>query len=76
MSGSTRYRNRIDAVCIQKLLRQICRHVKSDIYAYFIDYAKAFERCQHQKIITSLRKVGVDYRDIRIFTNLFWNQRA
>ena len=46
------------------------------IYACFIDYAKAFDRVQYTKLITYLRNINIDNRDIRLITNLYWEQTA
>lgn len=52
------------------------RENKKDIYACFIDYAKAFDRVHHKEIINCLEKIGVDGKDIRLITNLYWHQKA
>ena len=49
---------------------------QKDIYACFIDCAKAFDRVQHTKIIECLKNIKVDYRNIRLITNLYWEQKA
>lgn len=65
-----------EALFTLQVLLQRCRDVSCDVYACFIDYAKAFDRCQHQKMVTALQRVGLDEKDIRIIMNLYWNQRA
>lgn len=48
-----------------------------DIYSYFIDYHKAFDSVQCDKLIEILKSIGInDDRDLRIITNLYWNQLA
>ena len=47
-----------------------------EIYACFIDYAKAFDRVQHHEMISCLERTGVDGKDIRLITNLYWHQKA
>ena len=49
---------------------------QKDIYACFIDYAKAFDRVQHAKFIECLKNIKVDYRGISLITNLYWEQKA
>ena len=46
------------------------------LYVCFIDYAKAFDRVQHQKAFECLRNTRMDSKDMRVITNLYWNQRA
>ncbi|KMQ95932.1 endonuclease-reverse transcriptase [Lasius niger] len=65
-----------EALFAMQVLIQRCRNMNCDVFACFIDYTKAFDRCQHQKIILDLRRVGVDDKDIRVIANLYWNQRA
>lgn len=65
-----------EALFTMQVLIQRCRDMKCDVFACFIDYTKAFDRCQHQKMISGLRRIGVDDKDIRIIANLYWNQRA
>lgn len=47
-----------------------------DIYTCFVDYQKAFDKIQHQKMIQVLKSTGMDDKDLRIIQNLYWNQTA
>ncbi|GFR93647.1 retrovirus-related Pol polyprotein LINE-1 [Elysia marginata] len=47
-----------------------------EIYACFIDYAKAFDRVQHSEMIRILEKIGIDGKDIRIIAHFYWHQKA
>ncbi|GFR88423.1 retrovirus-related Pol polyprotein LINE-1 [Elysia marginata] len=47
-----------------------------EIYACFIDYAKAFDRVHHTEMIRILEKIGIDGKDIRIIAHLYWYQKA
>ena len=38
--------------------------VQRDIYACFIDYAKAFDKVRHSQMIECLKKIGTDGKDI------------
>ena len=61
------------------ILRLICeRHleVQKDIYTYFLDYEKAFERLRHAPLIQCLREIEVDGKGIKIIINLYWDQTA
>ena len=60
-------------------MRLICERygeVDKDIYACFIDYEKAFDRVNHESMIKCLRDIGVDGKDIKLITNLYWTQKA
>jgi len=58
------------------ILLQKCRGQRKDIFVCFIDYEKALNRVQHEKLIDVLRRTGVDDKDIRIIKNLYWRQKA
>ena len=47
-----------------------------EVYGCFIDYAKAFDRVKHEKLIEILENLGVDGKDIRLIVNLYWDQTA
>ena len=49
---------------------------KKDIYICFIDYEKAFERVNHEKLIEQLKLAGLDGKDARIIASLYWKQAA
>ena len=60
-------------------MRLICERyseVDKDIYACFIDYEKAFDRVNHEEMIKCLIDIGVDGKDIKLITNLYWSQKA
>lgn len=59
-----------------QVLIQRCRDVNCDVYACLIDYEKAFDRVQHQKMINILNDADLDDKDLRIISNLYWNQTA
>lgn len=57
-------------------ITQRCIEKQQDIYACFIDYAKAFDRVHHTHMIKCMEKIGIDGKDIRIITSLYWHQKA
>ena len=65
-----------DAIFCYNILAQKQLEVQKDLYACFIDYAKAFDRVKHSEVIKSLIKAGMDGKDIRIITELYWCQKA
>ena len=50
--------------------------MRKDLYACFIDYAKAFDRVKHSEIVEARAKTGMDGKDIRVITELYWYQKA
>lgn len=43
---------------------------------YFIDYEKAFNEVQHDKLMDILKGLIIDRKDIRRMKNLCWRQTA
>ncbi|XP_060527658.1 uncharacterized protein LOC132702847 [Cylas formicarius] len=52
------------------------RDVSCDVSACFIDYQKAFDNVQHNKLIEILKEIGLGEKDLRIIANLYWQQTA
>ena len=50
--------------------------VQKDVYACFIDYAKAFDKVLHSVLIESLESIGLDGKYTRLITNLYWEKTA
>ena len=50
--------------------------MNKEVYACFIDYEKAFDRVNQQKMIESLIAIGIPKRDVKFIRNLYWSQRA
>ena len=49
---------------------------QKDLYIFFIDYEKAFERVNHEKLIEKLMLARLDENDERIIARLYWEQAA
>lgn len=52
-----------------QILFQRCRDVNCDVN--FVDYEKAFDMVQHNKLIKVLQDAGLDDKDERIIINLY-----
>ena len=50
--------------------------VQKDVCLCFIDYTKAFDRVQHDEIITQLPLLKIDRIDLREMKNMYWEQTA
>ena len=60
-------------------LRNICERsieMSQDVYICFIDYEKAFDRVNHNKLMETLHDIGIDGKDLRLLGNLYWDQEA
>ena len=42
----------------------------------FIDYQKAFDRVQHEKLVELMEKAGIPELERRLIINLYWEQQA
>lgn len=65
-----------EALFSLNVLIQRARDVNCDVFACFIDFEKAFDRVNHRKLLETLRQSGLDDKDIRIISNLYWKQKA
>ena len=65
-----------EGIFCYNILAQKHIEVDKDMYTCFIDYSKAFDRVHHNQLIKCLEKIGIDGRDIRVITNLYWHQKA
>ena len=46
----------------------------NDLYICFVDYEKAFDRVDWTKLMNTLKRLGVDWRDRQLITNLYMGQ--
>ncbi|XP_073824763.1 FERM domain containing isoform X3 [Musca autumnalis] len=61
--------------CVQVLVQK-CRDVNKDIFMCFIDYEKAFDTVQHDKLMDILASIGISEKEIRCIKSLYWHQSA
>ena len=60
-------------------LRSLCERslqMGQDVYICFIDYQKAFDRVNHDKLVELMEKAGIPELERRLIINLYWNQKA
>uniref|UniRef100_A0A8D8VTC7 Craniofacial development protein 2 n=1 Tax=Cacopsylla melanoneura TaxID=428564 RepID=A0A8D8VTC7_9HEMI len=65
-----------EAIFSIQVLFQRCRDVNHNVFACLVDYEKAFDRVRHEDLAKILKEIGVDEKDQRIITHLYWNQTA
>lgn len=61
------------------ILRMLCERAmqhQQNIFLCFIDYTKAFDKVQHEELVSLLKEIHVDNKDIQLIKNLYWNQKA
>lgn len=56
-----------------QVILQRCWDMNRTAYICFIDYEKAFDRVQHDKLIKILNSLGPDYKDLAVIENLHWH---
>ena len=49
---------------------------KIKLFVCFIDYAKAFDKVNHNKRIEIMQKTGIPQRETQLIANLYFKQRA
>ena len=53
-----------------------CREYNKDLYAYFIDYSKAFDCVEHRKMWSIMIEMGFSRHLVRLIESLYENQEA
>jgi len=65
-----------EAIFCLRMIIDKCLEKGKDVYCCFIDYAKAFDRIHHDHLIKCLDQIGMDGKDLKVLTNLYWQQKA
>ncbi|GFN82827.1 LINE-1 reverse transcriptase [Plakobranchus ocellatus] len=65
-----------NAIHILRTLIERTLEVQKDVYLCFTDYTKAFDRVRHDEIITKLKQLNIDGKDLRIIKTMYWEQTA
>src|SRR6218665_894241 len=65
-----------DAIGALRVLTERSLQHGQDIYVCFVDYEKAFDRVDWNKLMNALRRIGVDWKDRRLIGNLYMDQKC
>ncbi|GFN94698.1 RNA-directed DNA polymerase from mobile element jockey-like [Plakobranchus ocellatus] len=65
-----------NAIYILRTLIERALEVQKDVYLCFVDYAKAFDRVRPDEIITELKQLNIDGKDLRLIKTMYWEQTA
>ena len=65
-----------NAVFMTRLLIEKATEKQKDLYICFLDYTKAFDRVDQERIIELLQRLDTDWKDIHLIRNLYWEQHA
>ena len=74
--GFRRRKGTRNAILVLKMLMERAIEKQKDLYMCFVDFEKAFDRVRHELLIDRLRRIGADEADVRLLTNLYWEQKA
>ena len=74
--GFTEGKGTRNAIFIMRMITERAIEVQKDVFMCFIDYEKAFDKVRHSDLIEILQNINIDGKDIRLITNLYWNQQA
>ena len=58
------------------MLSERAIEMQKDIYVCFIDYEKAFDNVRHAQLFQDLGEIGLDTKDLRLLSELYWKQSA
>ena len=59
-----------NAIFFIRMLSERSIEMQKDLYFCFIDYTKAFDRVQHQKLFEDLEDLNLDGKDLRLLQSL------
>jgi len=65
-----------NAIFILRMLSERAIEMQKDIYVCFIDYEKAFDNVRHAQLFQDLGEIGLDTKDLRLLSELYWKQSA
>ena len=65
-----------DAIGVMRMLCERSLELNNDVYVCFVDFEKAFDRVNWKKMMEVLKKLGVDWRDRRMISNLYMGMTA
>src|SRR6478735_3722092 len=65
-----------DAIFQLRLISERSLQVDKKVYMCFVDYQKAFDRVNHDKLLEVMEKAGIPELEQRLIINLYWHQQA
>ncbi|KAJ4428794.1 hypothetical protein ANN_25787 [Periplaneta americana] len=65
-----------DAVGLLRTIGERYLEKNKEVYVVFVDLEKAFDRVDWNKLMGILKKIGVDWKERRLFSNLCTKQRV
>ena len=74
--GFMKERGTRDAIFNLRVLCERAIDIQRKVYIIFLDYEKAFDRVNHNKLMECLQRCGIDGKDYNIIQNLYWELKA
>lgn len=65
-----------EAIFSLQTLSRKCKAQKKIIHICFIDYEMSIDRVNHVQLLYALHGLGLEYKELALLTNLYWNQFA
>ena len=65
-----------NAIFVLRTLGQRLLEKKKDLFVCYIDYTKAFDKVNHNKLLQIMRQIGIPQLESRLIYNLYWKQHA
>src|SRR6476469_2740569 len=65
-----------DAIGVMRIICERSLEFENNVYICFVDFEKAFDRVNWEKIMKVLQSIGADWRDRRMISELYMNQEA
>ena len=75
-AGFRKGRGTIDQIANIHWIKEKARELQRNIYFFFIDYAKAFDCVDHNKVGKILKEMGISHRLTCLLRNLYAGQEA
>ena len=71
--GFRKGKGTVNAIYMLRMVIERSIEMQKDLYLAFIDFEKAFDTVRHEEMIKMLEDIGIDKKDIRIITNIYWD---
>lgn len=65
-----------NAFFVLRMLSERAIEHQNMLYLCFIDYTKAFDKVQHEKLLDMLQSLDIDGKSIQLVRNMYWNQKV
>src|SRR6476619_3122046 len=65
-----------DAIRVMRMICERRLEFGNNVYICFVDFEKAFDRVNWEKMMKVLQSIGIDWRDRRMISDLYMNQEA